>query len=57
MDALKDWLENRIKIYKEQPNLFADADSIPSVAYELGRYDSLIEIQTYMSAGNGEEDV
>jgi hypothetical protein len=45
MDYLKDWLRNKIEKYESVPDLFEDADSTPSVAYELGRYDSLIEIR------------
>jgi len=42
MDYLKEWLEDKIKRYENIS--FENADSSPGMAYELGRYDSLIEI-------------
>jgi len=42
MDRLKEWVEDKVKIYKNVS--FRNADSSPGMAYELGRYDCLIEM-------------
>ena len=43
MDYLKEWLEDKIKKYENVS--FIRSDSSPAIAYQLGRYDALIEIK------------
>jgi len=43
MNYLKEWVEDRIKKYDNVS--FEKSDSVADMAYELGRYDALIEIK------------
>jgi len=43
--GLEDWLKHRIESYGDPKVQFESANIDPAIAYELGRYDGLLEIR------------
>jgi len=48
INNLKKWLDDKINKYDSVPDLFEDACNNTDISYELGRYDSYIEIREFL---------
>jgi len=55
--GLEDWLKHRIESYGDPKVQFESANIDPAIAYELGRYDGLLEIKYFLENGKKQSAV